>query len=238
MKVLVLDDNPLTAMVLAGTLRSHNFDVAVVYRAMEGLQYLAENPEIQLILVDLMMPEMDGFEFVSKLKEEPYWRDVPVVMCTALASMEAVSRSASLGCRFYVLKPVTEEQLMLKVWQALESTIPILEHRDSTIERVGMDSDTYEHTLGTFAIILDGQIKKLEGAVSPDVETMAIDFSEVIEGAQLLGAKRLSRLLDKFLKVSKPDVTDLARTDWALISQEMVSLRRALAPSNITTFSV
>ena len=140
MKVLVVDDNPLTAMVIAEALKSHNFDAVVAYSGIDALEFLAQHPEVQLIVVDVMMPEMTGYELVGKLREEPYWKDVPVVVCTALANVETVDRIASLGCRHYVLKPVTEEQLLLKVRQALETGPPILEHEDRTLEKVGMDA--------------------------------------------------------------------------------------------------
>ena len=51
MKILIVDDNPLTATVMAGVLRSYNFDVIVAYRGLQGLEYLAENPQVQLVIV-------------------------------------------------------------------------------------------------------------------------------------------------------------------------------------------
>ena len=238
MKALIVDDNPLTAMVMAETLRSHNFDVVVTYRGVQGLEYLAENPHVQVIIVDIMMPEMDGFEFVSKLREEPAWKDTPVVVCTTLADVEAVRKSAALGCRFYVLKPVTEEQLMLKIRQALSSASLILEHKDETMERVGMDSQTYQQTVNTFASILDSKVKKLEGLIAADVESISMDLSDVVEGSQLLGAEQLSGLLDSVSESSDVNISEPTRDEWIMILREMRALRRALTPSNATTFSV
>ena len=238
MKILIVDDNPLTATVMAGVLRSYNFDVIVAYRGLQGLEYLAENPQVQLIVVDIMMPEMTGFEFISNLREEPSWRDTPVVVCTALSDPETVRKISSLGCRSYVLKPVTEDELILKVRQALDTKALVLEHQDVAMERVGMDLETYEQTVRTFAIMLDAKARTLEGLLRADVEDVSLDLGEVFEGAKLLGARRLSGLLDRFATLSHPNMPGPIRADWALLLQEVKSLRRALAPSSTFKFTI
>ncbi len=239
MKVLVVDDNPLTAMVIAGALKSHNFDAVVAYSGIDALEFLAQHPEVQLIVVDVMMPEMTGYELVGKLREEPYWKDVPVVVCTALANVETVDRIASLGCRHYVLKPVTEEQLLLKVRQALETGTPILEHEDRTLEKVGMDAATYERTVVAFATMLDSRIQELGDLLgSYKSGGISLEITDVKEGAVLLGAKRLSKLLAHFPRVGEPGKTSPAKSDWMVLLREMKALRQTLEPRNMIQFSI
>ena len=225
-------------MVISKTLRSYNYDPVVAYRGMSGLEHLAENPQIQLIVVDLLMPEMDGFEFIGKLREEPEWRNTPVIVCTAVATKDSVARSASLGCRSYLLKPVTEEQLMLKVRQALDTSMPILEHKDATMERLGVALDSYEETIAAFATMLDAKIRSLEGMIRGDVEEISMDLADVREGALLLGGKRLMGTLGESPWSSESDIAAPTRADWELLLREMRSLRRALAPSNVIRFTV
>jgi len=238
MKVLVVDDNPLSATVMEGVLRSYNFDVIVAYRGLQGLEYLAENPQVQLVIVDIMMPEMDGFEFIRKLREEPTWQGTPVIVCTALADKRTVRKISALGCKFYVLKPVTEEELIQKVWSALESSSVILEHRDVAMERVGIDEHTYDQTVRTFAAILDIKVRALEGLIRGDVDDISMEVGELVESAILVGARRLSSILEEMMVLGGPNIAGPARTEWALLLREMKSLRRAMAPSSTLKFEV
>lgn len=238
MKVLVVDDNPLTATVVAGVLRSYNFDVIVAYRGLQGLEYLAENPQVQLIIVDIMMPEMDGFEFITKLREEPAWQDTPVIICTALADKQTVSRISALGCKHYVLKPVTEEELVQKVWKALETSSVILDHRDVVMERVGIDAATYDQTIRTFSQILDQKIKSLEDWILADVQNISLDIRELVEGAILIGARRLSAVLEDMTAIEGIDIPSPSRSEWALLLREIKALRRAMSPSSTLKFEI
>ena len=86
--------------------------------------------------------------------------------------------------------------------------------------------------------MLDAKARTLEGLLRADVEDVSLDLGEVFEGAKLLGARRLCSLLDRFATLSHPNMPGPVRADWALLLQEMKSLRRALAPSSTFKFTI
>ncbi len=81
-QVLVIEDDPDTREVMARTLEKEGWDVDEAENGLAGLQVL-QNSIPDIILLDLMMPEMDGFQFVSEIQHEPLWRNIPIVVVTA-----------------------------------------------------------------------------------------------------------------------------------------------------------
>ena len=81
--ILVVEDDPATRETVRNTIEKMGVAVAEVTNGKESLSWLSENPLPALILLDLMMPEMDGFEFLDAFKRKPEWRYIPVVVITA-----------------------------------------------------------------------------------------------------------------------------------------------------------
>ncbi len=119
MKVLIVEDNPVSATVFEETLASNDIEAIAVHEARSGLEVLQEaHGEIDAILVDLMMPDMDGFQFIREVRKNRDWRNIPVVMCSA-ATEETVKKSALLGVEHYLLKPPTEDDLVTTLKKAV-----------------------------------------------------------------------------------------------------------------------
>ena len=105
--VLVIDDDPTIRNLLQRILEREGFQVATAASAGEGL-VLAEQLEPAVITLDVMMPTMDGWTLLSKLKEDPALRSIPVVM---ISIVDEHSRGFALGASDYLVKPVDREQL-------------------------------------------------------------------------------------------------------------------------------
>ena len=119
MKVLIVEDNVVAAAVLEETLANNDIEAVAVHEARSGLDVLRDaQGEIDAILVDLMMPDMDGFQFIREVRKNQAWRDIPVVMCSA-ATEETVKKSALLGVEHYLLKPPTEADLVATLKKAV-----------------------------------------------------------------------------------------------------------------------
>jgi two-component system chemotaxis response regulator CheY len=119
MKGLIVEDNVVSAAVFEETLANNDIDAVAVNEARSGLDVLRDaQGEIDAILVDLMMPDMDGFQFIREVRKNQAWRDIPVGMCSA-ATEETLKTSALLGVELYLLKPPTEADLVATLREAV-----------------------------------------------------------------------------------------------------------------------
>lgn len=113
-KVLVIDDHEFMLTYIAQVLGKNGYDVYETTRGPEGLE-LAQSKNPALIILDLKMPEMDGFEVLKALKANDEVKDVPVLLLSGEASLEDVSICRGLGAANYVMKPVNPDGLVEQV---------------------------------------------------------------------------------------------------------------------------
>ena len=112
--VLVVEDSPLLhrmyEIVLQGYQRSE-IKLSLAANGREGLQRLAETPDTDVVFLDVNMPQMDGLEFLARVKEEPTFRDIPVIIVSTEDRQDDVDRGLEAGAREYLCKPFTPEQI-------------------------------------------------------------------------------------------------------------------------------
>lgn len=123
MSILIVEDDPVSSKILELTLRGHGYQTIAARTGKEALECLSSTPDIQLIISDIMMPEMNGFELLGKIRKHPEWKEIPVIMCTALADSKAVEKSVELGCRHYITKPINVGPMLRKVHEALRGDV-------------------------------------------------------------------------------------------------------------------
>lgn len=113
-KILIADDNLTNVELLEAYLDGVDCEIAV---ASDGRDTLAKVAEFQpdLILLDIMMPRMSGFEVCRKLKSDPATRDVPIVMVTALNELGDIERAVECGTDDFITKPVNRLELLTRV---------------------------------------------------------------------------------------------------------------------------
>ena len=102
-KILIVDDSAVQAAQLKAILEN-DYEITVVQEAKQGLQAAREG-EFSLILLDVVMPDMDGFVLLKKLQEELITQHIPVIMITSLAAIEHEQRGLMLGAVDYIVKP-------------------------------------------------------------------------------------------------------------------------------------
>jgi two-component system, OmpR family, alkaline phosphatase synthesis response regulator PhoP len=113
-RILVVDDNAQNMELLVAYLDELDCDVETAPDGVEALENVRNNPP-DLILLDVMMPRMSGFECCRKLKSDPTTREIPVVMVTALNELGDIERGVESGTDDFVSKPVNRLELITRV---------------------------------------------------------------------------------------------------------------------------
>ena len=123
-KVLVVDDEPDMVEMLTIMLENASYDVVAAYDGKEGIEK-AKEEKPDIIILDLMMPEMDGFEACKEMKNDPTLADIPILVLTAISQRLSHSRYAkNLGLGLesddYIDKPVDPNVLLKRIAMLLE----------------------------------------------------------------------------------------------------------------------
>ena len=118
-KILIVDDEPFNVDYLEQELEDLNYETVSASNGQEALaQVEAESPDV--ILLDIMMPEMDGFEVLERLKASETWRDIPVIIISALDDLHSVVKGIRLGAEDYLPKPFNEVLLRARIEAGLQ----------------------------------------------------------------------------------------------------------------------
>lgn len=118
-RLLVIDDNEGNRDMLSRRLRHQGYLVSVAVDGREALRFL-KTQLVDLILLDVMMPEMDGYDVLKELKSGDQWRDIPVIMISALGEIESVVRCIEQGAEDYLTKPFDPVLLRARIGACLE----------------------------------------------------------------------------------------------------------------------
>ncbi|MFF7238092.1 HAMP domain-containing protein [Streptomyces collinus] len=110
--VLVVDDDARNLFALSGILELHGFRVLHAENGRKGIETLMNNPDVELVLMDVMMPEMDGYTATAEIRRMPQYADLPVIAVTAKAMQGDREKSLASGASDYVTKPVDTHDLI------------------------------------------------------------------------------------------------------------------------------
>jgi len=113
-KILIVDDTPANLNVLFDFLREMNFEIQVAKEGKKALQRVEKSPP-DLILLDIMMPEMSGFDVCQQLKSQAHSRDIPVIFMTALNETTDKVKGFKLGAVDYITKPFEQEEVLVRL---------------------------------------------------------------------------------------------------------------------------
>ncbi|WP_353947048.1 HAMP domain-containing protein [Streptomyces sp. HUAS MG91] len=123
-RVLIVDDDIRNVFALTHVLGRVGMPVLYAENGREGIETLELNPDIELVLMDIMMPEMDGYETISVIRATPHWAGLPIVALTAKAMPGDREKSIAKGANDYVPKPVDVDQLLTVVCDLLDPGDP------------------------------------------------------------------------------------------------------------------
>ncbi|MFX3673517.1 MAG: response regulator [Paenisporosarcina sp.] len=117
-KILIVDDDVRNVFALTSILEEYDMDVQFAENGKEALDLLNKTQDIDLVLMDIMMPVMDGFEAISKIREMEQYKQLPIIALTAKAMKEDREKCIAVGASDYISKPVINHQLLslMRVW--------------------------------------------------------------------------------------------------------------------------
>jgi CheY-like chemotaxis protein len=116
--VLVVDDDVRNIFALSSVLERRGMDVLTASTGREAIATLEATPDAAIVLMDIMMPEMDGYETMRQIREDARYRRLPIIALTAKAMMGDRDKCLQAGASDYLAKPVNTEQLVsaLRMW--------------------------------------------------------------------------------------------------------------------------
>ena len=245
-RVLIVEDAPANIQALTAILREKGYAISIATNGRQALDVLAAvRPD--LILLDVMMPEMDGFETCTRIKASAQWRDIPIIFLTAKSETGDIVRGFELGAVDYVAKPFHAHELLARVHthlamhrlrreneQLVRAESENARHRSvaQMVAGVAHEINTPLGVINTAASLLTRWLAEpvmVTLAKTADGQMMAEDLAEAA-GLITRNAHRAHKLVQDFKKVSVNQITDVRETtSLTQTIEETVNLFRATA---------
>jgi signal transduction histidine kinase len=214
-KVLIVEDNPDLRLFIGSNL-ADDYRVEMAQDGVEGLE-LARRWAPDLIVSDIMMPRMDGYEFTRQIRRDASLSQIPVILATAKSGGEAVAEGLEVGANDYLAKPFEIRELKARVAAQLRTRRleRSLGERESRLAAIGQMTSAIVHDLKNplSAIIGFAQIARQDIQTGKGAEMVTEDLEPVISEANRLG-RMIAEVLD-FARGSSSDL-NLVPTELAL----------------------
>ncbi len=217
-KILVVDDSSLNRQFIASALRSKDFEVFVTKSGEEGLAAIDEkNPEV--ILLDIMMPDEDGYSICGKIKSNPKTGHIPVIFLTAMDSINDKLRGFEIGAADFITKPFNHKELIARVRTQVSLSramsekekmlhIAMEERRSAVVARIaGGISHNFSNLIGVSLGNLLLIESLLGNTINPVAKEALSDLKKSLERQKML-IKQFIRLSNRgFTEDSIPEMT-------------------------------
>ncbi len=181
--ILVVDDEPLNAKLLRGILSDSGYAVLEAGDGREALTQADRNPD--LILLDLMMPEIDGFETCRLLKENPDTREIPVIFLSALQDLKYKTFGARLGGADYITKPFDQGELLARVRTQLTISDQQARLREYAVRFQEMADEKTRHRVRVdgLAVLASAVVQEINDPLAA-IQSLAERISRDLAGSQ------------------------------------------------------
>lgn len=180
-KILIVDDIEDNRDLVLSLLEDHGYEnLLTAEDGNEAIQALKENPDINLILLDIFMPNLNGYEVLEKVKTDPATADIPIIMISAHDKLESVIRCIEAGALDYITKPIEETFLLARVRSTLERKFlqdqqkALYEQLD--IEKQKSDALLYQVLPESVAV----RLKKGEERIADAMENVTVVFTDLV----------------------------------------------------------
>lgn len=113
-KILIIDDE-LSIRILLENFLKKSYDVIAKNDGMEGLKWMEEGNIPDLVVADIQMPNLDGYEFIKNVRASGYYKDIPLIMLSGIESSNEKVKCLKLGANDYIVKPFNPEELEIRI---------------------------------------------------------------------------------------------------------------------------
>jgi putative two-component system response regulator len=239
--ILLIEDDLVTCHIMTALLKRLRHPHVVAHTGAEALEQVGRQP-LDLLIADLMLPDMGGLELIEQILVRPHLQDIPVMFCTANADPKVVERALALGAVDFVKKPINVDVFAQRIDRALKRAPARWESWREMIKRLRVDSRTFQPLLALAREHLAELVQKLsrlrEGRST--IEEMGVEDLGAcvlrVRGAALnVGAIRTVQLVD-FLWSGRATPEDVADLHDALVI-ELAAFEQALQSRSSQFFS-
>ena len=122
LQILIVDDNEMNRDMLSRRLKRQEYEVLMAEDGERALEMIQENP-IDLVLLDIMMPKLSGYEVLEEIKKNPTMKHLPVIMISAVDDLDSVVKCIELGAEDYLFKPFNPVLLKARVSASLDKAL-------------------------------------------------------------------------------------------------------------------
>jgi DNA-binding response OmpR family regulator len=236
-RILIVDDEPFNVDYLEQELADLGYLTASARNGQEALEAVAATPP-DLVLLDVMMPVMDGFEVCRRLKESEDTRLIPVIIMTALGAAEDRIRGIRAGADDFLTKPVDPRELLARIETSLRQKQAI----DRRLRRASSAVDQFARFVPEAVrrlVDADPDAPELGAKVEQDLSVLFLDISEYSRLSERLPAGALNELVEGFfsaclLRIQEGggDINETAGDGFMAIFQHGDPARHAVAAAN------
>jgi len=243
--ILIIDDIPQNIQVLGSFLSTHDYNISFATSAKEALLLLNEN-QYDLLLLDVMMPEMNGYELCLSLKERLHFKDIPIIFITAKSDSESIVKGFQVGGVDYITKPFNSFELLARVEthlklrkqsiqlqninQTLEQQVNI---RTNELQKANHKLSLLEKTKNDFLQLISHELRTPISGINILADLLLIKLNNSDYKHYIESIKHSSEKLIEFSELALL-ITSLS-SDRSQIESEPISIAK-LIDANITRF--
>jgi len=166
-RILIVDDQQDNLYLLRVLLTSHGYEVLEAQDGQEALDQLRQN-RCNLVLLDIMMPGMDGYEVCQQIRSDERIRDLPIILLTAKKDVESKVRGLDIGANDYVTKPFDRQEILARIRSLL--TIEDLKRKLVSAERLA--------AVGSMVVTLNHEINNPLAAIAGNAELLEMTLKD------------------------------------------------------------
>lgn len=218
-KILVVDDTPANLEVLS-TILSQDYKVSIATNGHDAIRLATREPHPDLILLDIMMPDIDGYQVCRVLKKKPETRNIPIIFVTAINEIESEERGLQMGAVDYIMKPVTPSIVLARVrthlalYNETRLLLDMVEARTEELQTALTDAEKANKAKSAFLANISHELRTpLNGIVG--MTHLLLDMVASAEQKDFLedtleSANRLQALVDDLLALSSIEAGDIS----------------------------
>ena len=198
MAILIVEDNPVSAKLLDQSLKKYDYETFTAGNGVEALEILSKNlASIDIVITDVMMPEMDGLTLAHKIKCSSIYAHIPVIICTILQDVESIKKAASIGCRHYLLKPFRPDDLRAKILECRRHEKKIVRSQAEIMSHYRLKENQYAEIRAAFLQLLENYVSLTDEKLRIK-NNGELDLGNINECAVIFGAERLKVLVEQY----------------------------------------